>query len=716
MQDSITQIRKRSGEIVDFDLSKITSAIAKAAEAVGNREEELPENFSQEVAEMLKMKFHARSIPAVEEVQDTVEEVLIKNRCIKMAKSYILYRDQRARLRDMSNMIDSNDLMQKYLDGADWRIKENSNMSFSLQGLNNHLASTISSNYWLNKVYTSDIREAHKEGDFHIHDLQLLAPYCAGWDLKDLLLQGFRGVAGKVEAKPAKHFRTALGQIINFFYTLQGEVAGAEAFANFDTYLAPFVRYDNLNQDETKQCLQEFLFNINVPTRVGFQTPFTNITMDLTPGKTVGEENVVVGGEVKPEKYKEFQKEMDMINIAFAELMMEGDASGRVFTFPIPTYNITKDFPWDSPVATKIFEMTAKYGIPYFSNFINSDMSPDDARSMCCRLRLDNRELRKRGGGLFGANPLTGSVGVVTINLPRIGYTSKTKEEFKEKLLKLMKVARTSLETKREVLEKLTESGLYPYARHYLSGIKERFGGYWNNHFSTIGIIGMNEALLNFKPIGKDITSKEGKEFAEDIMTFMREKMMDFQNKTNHLYNLEATPAEGVTRRLSRLDIEKYPGIVVANKEAVEAGKASPYYTNSSQLPVGFTDDLFEALDLQDDLQTKYTGGTVFHAFVGEAISSPESVKSLIKTIASKYRLPYFTLTPTFSICPKHGYIAGEHHYCPKCDEENGYKEGSKEKIEQNNLEYVRVQKVEDVDNYYAEKKDNDQDIISAIA
>ncbi len=708
MQDSITQIRKRSGEIVDFDLLKITNAIAKAAEAVGVVEDGLPEKFSQEVAEMLKMKFHARSIPAVEEIQDTVEEVLIKNRCIKMAKAYILYRDQRARLRDMRNMVDSNDLMQKYLDGADWRIKENSNMSFSLQGLNNHLASTISSNYWLNKVYTSDIRNAHKNGDFHIHDLQLLAPYCAGWDLKDLLLQGFRGVPGKVESKPAKHFRTALGQIINFFYTLQGEVAGAEAFANFDTYLAPFIRYDNLNQNEVKQCLQEFLFNINVPTRVGFQTPFTNITMDLTPGSTVGEENVIIGGEVKSEKYKEFQKEMDMINIAFAELMMEGDASGRVFTFPIPTYNITKDFPWDSLVAKKIFEMTAKYGIPYFSNFVNSDMNPDDARSMCCRLRLDNRELRKRGGGLFGANPLTGSIGVVTINLPRIGYTSNNKKEFFDKLTGLMEIAKQSLETKREVLEKLTESGLYPYAKHYLANIKERFDGYWNNHFSTIGIIGMNEALLNFKPIGKSIATSEGKEFAEEVMDFMREKIMDFQNKTNHLYNLEATPAEGVTRRLSRLDIEKYSNIIVANQEAVKSGKASPYYTNSSQLPVGFTDDLFEALDLQDDLQIKYTGGTVFHAFVGEAISSAESVKNLVKTITHKYRLPYFTLTPTFSICPKHGYIAGEHHYCPKCDEENGFFDKSKKIPPENDLEYVRISK--------NNTPKNDQDIISAIA
>ncbi|MDD5031944.1 MAG: ribonucleoside triphosphate reductase, partial [Patescibacteria group bacterium] len=470
MSETISQIRKRSGEIVDFEQKKITSAIIKAAESVGILDEELAERLGNEVAEILKSKFHFRSIPAVEEIQDIVEEVLIRNRSIKIAKAYILYRDQRARLRDLkSTMINSNELMEEYIKQSDWRVKENSNMGYSLQGLNNHLASTISSHYWLNKVYATNVREAHKNGDFHLHDLQILAPYCAGWDLKDLLLQGFRGASGKVESGPAKHFRTALGQVVNFFYTLQGEVAGAQAFSNFDTYLSPFIRYDNLSYQEVKQCLQEFLFNVNVPTRVGFQTPFTNITLDLAPGKTTGEENVIIGGKVQPEKYKDFQKEMDMFNIAFAELMMEGDAKGRVFTFPIPTYNITNNFPWDCQVAEKIFEMTAKYGIPYFSNFINSDMDPEDARSMCCRLRLDNRELRKRGGGLFGANPLTGSIGVVTINLPRIGYLSKTKEEFFSRLDNLMQIAQESLEIKRDILEKLTDGGLYPYARHYLT-------------------------------------------------------------------------------------------------------------------------------------------------------------------------------------------------------------------------------------------------------
>ncbi|MFH1582912.1 MAG: ribonucleoside triphosphate reductase [Candidatus Falkowbacteria bacterium] len=674
MQETpITQILKRSGEIAPFDKAKLVNAIFKATEAVGKPDQFLAQKFADQVVARINEKFHSRSIPAVEEVQDLVEEILIKNRQIKTAKAYILYRDQRARLREMRSMINSDELMEGYLKQSDWRVKENSNMSYSLQGLNNHLASAISSSYWLNQVYTQNVREAHKNGDLHLHDLQLLAAYCAGWDLKELLIRGFGGVAGKVEAKPAKHLRTALGQIINFFYTLQGEVAGAEAFSNFDTYLAPFIKYDNLSYKDVKQALQEFLFNINVPTRVGFQTPFTNITMDLTPGATTGEENVIIGGKIMPEKYKEFQPEMDMINLAFAELMMEGDAKGRVFTFPIPTYNITNDFKWDSPVATKIFEMTAKYGIPYFSNFINSDMNPEDARSMCCRLRLDNRELKKRGGGLFAANPLTGSIGVVTINLPRLGYLSKTKEEFFERLDNLIQIVSESLEVKRAVLEDLTDKGLYPYAKYYLNNIKERFGGYWNNHFSTIGIIGMNESLLNFAPLRKNITTPEGKEFALQVMDYMRNKALDYQGKTNHLYNLEATPAEGVTRRLSRIDKDKYKDIIVANEEAFQAGKASPYYTNSSQLPVNYTSDLFEAMDLQDDIQTKYTGGTVLHGFIGEALPNAESVRSLVKKIVNKYHMPYFTITPTFSVCPKHGYLAGEHFFCPKCDEEIGY-------------------------------------------
>ena len=681
----ITQIKKRSGKIVNFDKKKITNAILKAMEATDSLDKKLAQELTDQVIEKIKNKFHNRSIPAIEEIQDIVEEILIKNKQIKTAKAYILYRDQKARLRDMKQMINAHDLMDEYLNKFDWRVKENSNMGYSLQGLNNHLASTISSNYWLNKIYTTNIREAHKQGDLHIHDLQILAPYCAGWDLKDLLIQGFRGASGKIESKPAKHFRTALGQIINFFYTLQGEVAGAEAFSNFDTYLAPFIRYDNLDYNDIKQCLQEFLFNINVPTRVGFQSPFTNITMDMVPTKIVGEENVIIGGQIKKEKYKNFQAEMDMLNTAFAELMMEGDAKGRVFTFPIPTYNITRDFNWDSPVAEKIFAMTAKYGIPYYSNFINSDMSADDVRSMCCRLRLDNRELKKRGGGLFGANPLTGSIGVVTINLPRIGYLSKTKEEFFTRLSHLMQIAKESLEMKRDILEKFTDNGLYPYARHYLTGVKKRFNGYWNNHFATIGIIGMNEALLNFDLIKNNVATKQGKQFAVEVMDYMRNKMIDYQNTTNHLYNLEATPAEGTTRRLAKNDKNKYPDIITANETAVRNQNAAPYYTNSSQLPINYTDDVFEALDLQDNIQVKYTGGTVFHAFLGEAMPSAESVKKLVKTITYKYHLPYFTITPTFSICPKHGYLSGEHHFCPKCDEENEINTPKKAQINKSN-------------------------------
>lgn len=670
MSQGISKICKRSGEIVEFDQQKIIQAVAKAMAAVGPEDEEKAVKIADEVVKLVNLKFHERSIPAVEEIQDVVEEVLINNRLIKEAKAYILYRDQHSRLRNMSLMVDSEKIMDDYLKQSDWRVKENSNMSFSLQGLNNHLASIISSTYWLNKVYNAPIREAHQNGDIHLHDLQILASYCAGWDLKDLLLKGFGGVSGKIESKPPKHFRTALGQITNFFYTVQGEVAGAQAFSSFDTYLAPFIRYDRLTYAEVKQAMQEFLYNVNVPTRVGFQTPFTNITMDLKPSKMIGEENVIIGGELKPERYKDFQSEMDMINIIFAELMMEGDAKGRVFSFPIPTYNLTSDFQWESPVAEKIFEMTRKYGIPYFSNFINSDMDPDDARSMCCRLRLDNRELRKRGGGLFGANPLTGSIGVVTINLPRIGYLSKTKEEFFERLERLMKLAQESLEVKREMVERLTEGGLYPYARYYLEAVKERFGGYWNNHFGTIGLVGMNEALLNFEPITDDITSPAGHKFAEEVLEFMRDVLGRFQEETNHLYNLEATPAEGTSRRLARLDHDLYPNMKTANSKNPDQ---APFYTNSTQLPVNFTDDIFEALELQDSLQTKYTGGTVLHFFLGESLPSAAAVRTLVRKIAENYHLPYFTITPTFSVCPKHGYIAGEHHYCPKCDEEIGY-------------------------------------------
>jgi ribonucleoside-triphosphate reductase len=672
MPEIISKIIKRSGDIVKFDQDKITNAIYKAAVSVGKDNRHLAKKLTDQVILKINDRFHKNSIPAVEEIQDVVEEVLMENSEKKIAKAYILYREQHRQLRDINNTTADEKLMEDYLGRADWRLKENSNMSFSVQGLNNYIASAVSAKYWLNKMYPENIRKAHIDGDLHIHDLGLLAPYCCGWDLKDLLLKGFRGVSEKVQSKAPKHFRSALGQIINFFYTLQGEAAGAQAFANFDTYLAPFIRYDKLDYGEVKQCLQEFMFNINVPTRVGFQTPFTNITLDVIPSPMIGEESVIIGGKAMPEKYKDFQKEMDMFNQAFAEVMLDGDSTGRVFGFPIPTYCIDKEFDWDRESLAPVWEMTAKYGIPYFSNFVNSDMNRDDARSMCCRLRLDNRELRKRGGGLFGANPMTGSLGVVTINLPRLGYLSKTKEEFKERLLKLMEIAKESLEIKRKIIDKLTEDKLYPYSMYYLESIKARFGSYWRNHFSTIGINGMNEAALNL--MGKDISTSEGQAFAGEILDFMREKLMDFQNETNNLYNLEATPGEGCTYRFAKKDQEMYPGIISANSEAVKGG-AQPYYTNSTHLHVSYNDDIFSVLDLQDGLQTKYTGGTVLHGYLGERLPNGESAKKLVKKIVNNYKLPYFTITPTFSICPKHGYLAGEHKYCPKCDAEIGYEE-----------------------------------------
>jgi len=673
MSETISKLIKRSGEIVDFDQSKIVKAIYKAAVSVEIDDHHLAKKLGDQVVMKINKKFHKNSIPAVEEIQDIVEEVLIENKLIKIAKAYIIYRDQHRQLRDINTATADEKLMEDYLGRADWRLKENSNMSFSVQGLNNYIASSISARYWLNKMYPENIRQAHVNGDMHIHDLGLLAPYCCGWDLKDLLIRGFKGVNEKVQSLPPKHFRSALGQIINFFYTMQGEAAGAQAFANFDTYLAPFIRYDNLSYKEVKQGLQEFMFNINVPTRVGFQTPFTNITLDVTPSPMIGEESVIIGGQPMPEKYKDFQPEMDMFNQAFAEVMLAGDSTGRVFGFPIPTYCIDKTFDYDRECLKPVWEMTAKYGIPYFSNFVNSDMNRDDARSMCCRLRLDNRELRKRGGGLFGANPLTGSLGVVTINLARLGYLSKSQEEFREKLVHLMDLAKESLEIKRKIIEKFTEDRLYPYSMFYLDNINARFGSYWKNHFSTIGINGMNEAVLNL--MGKDISTPEGHAFAAETLDFMREKLMDYQNETNNLYNLEATPGEGCTYRFAKKDQQLYPGIICSNTDAVKKFKADPYYTNSTHLHVNYTDDIFSALDLQDDLQIKYTGGTVLHGYLGERLPDGDTAKKLVKKIVDNYRLPYFTITPTFSICPKHGYLSGEHKFCPKCDEEIGYTE-----------------------------------------
>ena len=671
MPEIITQIRKRSGEIVAFDRNKITTAIKHAQEAISEVDDKLAEQLCDKIVANVAKHFHKHTIPAVEEVQDIVEATLIENKQVELAKTYILYRDQHRQIRDINKGTSDEKLMEDYLGRSDWRLKENSNMSFSVQGLNNYIASAVSARYWLDKLYPENIREAHVSGALHIHDLGLLAPYCCGWDLKDLLTKGFQGVPEKVQSKPPKHFRSALGQIVNFFYTMQGEAAGAQAFSNFDTYLAPFIRFDHLTYKEVKQGLQEFMFNVNVPTRVGFQTPFTNVTLDVTPSKLIGEENVVIGGEVRDEKYKDFQAEMDIFNQAFAEVMLEGDSTGRVFGFPIPTYQVDKNFDWDRECLKPMWEMTAKYGIPYFSNFVNSDMDRDDARSMCCRLRLDNRELRKRGGGLFGANPLTGSLGVVTINLPRLGYLAKDKEDFKKRLLALMEIAKESLEQKRKVVEKFTDDGLYPYSRFYLHDIKERFGSYWQNHFNTIGINGMNEACLNL--LGSDIASPEGHAFAAETLEFMRDKLLEFQEETGSLYNLEATPGEGATYRFAKKDKETYPEIICANDKAVKETGIPPYYTNSTHLPVGFTHDIFTALDLQDDLQTKYTGGTVLHGFLGERVKDGDATKKLVHKIIDNYKLPYFTITPTFSICPKHGYLSGEHKYCPKCDEEIGY-------------------------------------------
>jgi len=658
----IQKVCKRDGRFVRFDQEKIANAIYKAARSVGGVNRRLAYQLSNEVVNALIRKFGDDLTPTVEEIQDIVEKVLIENGHAKTAKAYILYRKQHEDIRNIQAMfLDVEQTVDKYIMREDWRINENSNMSYSLQGLNNHIATTITAQYWLNRIYPPEIREAHVGGDFHIHDLGLLSVYCCGWDLRDLLLKGFKGVEGKVESRPARHLRPALGQIVNFFYTLQGESAGAQAFANFDTYLAPFIAYDKLSYEEVKQALQEFVFNINVPTRVGFQTPFTNLTMDLTVPSTLVNEAVVIGGEITGHTYGEFQEEMDILNRAFAEVMMEGDAKGRVFTFPIPTYNLYKEFDWDRPVIRPILEMTAKYGIPYFANFVNSDMNPEDARSMCCRLRLDNRELRKRGGGLFGANPLTGSIGVVTLNMPRIGYTAKTEEEYLRRVGELMDLAKESLEIKRKVLEQLTEKGLYPYAKFYLADIHERFGQYWKNHFNTIGLNGMNESLLNF--MGRDMGSREGRAFTLKVMAFMKERLKTYQEETGNLYNLEASPAEGTAYRLARLDKKRFPDIITA-------GETEPYYTNSTQLPVGYTDDLFEALNLQDEIQSQYTGGTVFHGFLGEALEDIETCKQLIQTIAFRYHLPYFTITPTFSVCPIHGYLAGKHEECPKCIEE----------------------------------------------
>jgi ribonucleoside-triphosphate reductase len=658
-------VRKRDSLLEKFDANRITNAIWNAAKAVGENDINAARQLSNQVVKKLKARFGDDGVPTVEEIQDVVEKTLIETGHARTAKAYILYRKQHQDLRELAAILGSADLVDQYVNLDDWRIRENSNMSYSLQGLNNYLSSTVIAKYWINRIYPPNIGDAHFSGDLHLHDLGVLGPYCVGWDLSHLLLTGFGGIPGKIESKPARHFRTALGQVVNFFYTLQGEAAGAQAFSNFDTYLAPFIRYDGLDTGAVKQAIQEFFFNINIPTRVGFQTPFTNVTLDRTVPEFMKPEPVIYGGTIMSDSYGDMQKEVDMFNMAFAEVMNEGDAKGRVFTFPIPTYNITQDFDWESPVSQKIFEVAAKYGTPYFSNFINSSMAPEDVRSMCCRLRIDNRELRNRGGGFFGANPLTGSIGVVTINLPRIGYTQTDEDTFFEKLGELMDLAKAGLVIKRKVLELFTEKGLYPFSRRYLKNLKEGCGSYWKNHFSTIGLVGMNEAIVNL--FGYNIAAPEGLKFGVKILKFMRSRLLEFQDETGNLYNLEATPAEGTSYRLARIDKKQHPRIVVANEKNLTEG-AEPFYTNSSHLPVDHTGDLFEALEHQDTLQPLYTGGTVFHMFLGEKLHSWTETSSLIKRVASTFRLPYFTLTPTFSVCPSHGYLTGEKQSCPRCN------------------------------------------------
>ncbi|MBU0546700.1 ribonucleoside triphosphate reductase [Patescibacteria group bacterium] len=658
--NKITKVQKRDGTITSFDEQRIKEAIFKAVTATNQGDGELSQKLTKRVVDFLNRRFKQDETLHVEQIQDIVEEVLILEGLVETAKSYILYREQRRRIRETTSLFDESIVaIDKYLGELDWQVKENANMTYSLQGLNQYCNSAISKKYWLNKIYPKEIKEAAFNEDFHIHNLDTISPYCCGWDLNDLLNRGFGGVSGKLECRPAKHFRVALGQLVNFFYTLQGESAGAQAISNFDTLLAPFIRYDNLNYRETKQAMQEFLYNCMVPTRVGFQTPFLNVSIDIKPPSFLANQPVMIGGKIQKETYGEFQEEMNTFNKAFYEVIIEGDAKGRPFTFPIPTVSIGKDFDWDNPALDPMWEATAKYGINYFSNFVNSDMKPEDFRSMCCRLRLDNRELYQRGGGLFGSAPLTGSIGVCTINMPRIGYLSKTKKEFFDRLCHFMDLAKDSLEMKRKALENFMEKGLYPYSKYYLASVKKIRGSYFGNHFSTIGLLGMNEAMLNF--IGEDIASRRGRLFAVEVLDFMRKRLVKYQQDTGNIYNLEATPAEGTSFRQAKTDKEKYPEIITAGTQKI------PYYTNSSQLPVNKTDDVFKALKLQDELQCKYTGGTVFHLFLGEQISDINTVKNLVKTVFEKFNLPYLTITPTFSICPAHGYLSGEHFTCPLC-------------------------------------------------
>ncbi len=651
------EVIKRDGRRTGFDRSRIDSAIQRAGAATGEFGEEEARRLGSEVVKVLS---HARWQGAldIERIQDVVEQVLISADYLRTARAYIVYREQHRKLRqDRRTLVDVAASVNEYLERADWRVNANANQGYSLGGLILNTSGKMIANYWLNHVYPPEVGEAHRVGDLHIHDLDMLAGYCAGWSLRTLLQEGLNGVPGKVEAAPPKHLSSAVGQMVNFLGTLQNEWAGAQAFSSFDTYLAPFVRKDNLSYEAVRQSIQELIYNLNVPSRWGTQTPFTNLTFDWVCPEDLREQVPIIGGEEMPFHYGELQAEMEMINRAYIEVMTAGDARGRVFTFPIPTYNITPDFPWESENAERLFAMTAKYGLPYFQNFLNSDLEPNMVRSMCCRLQLDLRELLKRGNGLFGSAEQTGSLGVVTINCARLGYQHKGDEAgLMRRLDELLELARTSLEIKRKVIQRHMDAGLFPYTRRYLGTLR--------NHFSTVGVNGVNEMIRNFTDDRHDITDTWGHAFACRLLDHLRERMVEFQEETGHLYNLEATPAEGTTYRFAREDRKRFPDIL-------QAGTAErPYYTNSSQLPVGFTDDPFEALERQEVLQRKYTGGTVLHLYMGERISSPEACRRLVQRALSRFRLPYITVTPTFSICPRHGYLDGEHEFCPICDEE----------------------------------------------
>jgi ribonucleoside-triphosphate reductase len=652
------QVLKRDGKVSEFNLSKISNAITRAFDAVDRQ-------YNSSIIDLLALKVTAEYEPkikdgliAVEDIQDSVEAVLVQAGYADVAKAYILYRKQREKLRNMkSTILDYKELVDNYVQSIDWRVKENSTVTYSVGGLILHNSGAITANYWLSEIYDDEIANAHKSADLHLHDLAMLTGYCAGWSLKQLIQEGLGGIPGKITSSPASHLATLCNQMVNFLGIMQNEWAGAQAFSSFDTYLAPFVRADNLSYNEVKKCIESFIFGVNTPSRWGTQAPFSNITLDWTVPNDLAELNCIVGGKEMPYKYKDCKKEMDMVNKAFIEIMIEGDANGRGFQYPIPTYSITSDFDWsDTENNRLLFEMTAKYGTPYFSNYINSDMEPSDVRSMCCRLRLDLRELRKKSGGFFGSGESTGSIGVVTINMPRIAYLSKTEEEFYRRLDHMMDIAARSLKIKRTVITKLLNEGLYPYTKRYL--------GTFDNHFSTIGLVGMNEACLNAKWLRVDLTHEEAQEFTKDVLNHMRNRLSDYQEKYGDLYNLEATPAESTSYRLAKHDVARYPDIITAGGDC-----GTPYYTNSSHLPVSFTSDIFDALDIQDELQTLYTSGTVFHAFLGEKLPNWKSAANLVRKIAENYKLPYYTMSPTYSVCRKHGYLTGEQYRCPHCGE-----------------------------------------------